>query len=66
MLQENVGMDGQRKSVKHSAEKTTKNDPKTALSVLYASFMRPLRLLYDFASNPTPRTFHLQRYKKGS
>ena len=58
-LLENVGVDGQRKSVKHSAEKTTENDrkrPKTTendrkrpQNVLTASLLRPYRLLTDFA-----------------
>ena len=40
-------------------KKIAENKPKTALGVLYASFMRPLRLLYDSAASPTPRTFQL-------
>ena len=48
---ENVGVDGQRKSVKHSAEKrpkTTENDQKRPQNVFTASLLRPYRLLTDF------------------
>ena len=44
-LLENVGVDGQQKSVKHSAEKR----PKTSENDLTASSLRPYRLLTDFS-----------------
>ncbi len=61
---ENVGEDGQRKSVKHSAEKTTKNDrkrPKTTENDHKTSLLRPYCVLTGclliLPSSPTPRTF---------
>lgn len=46
---ENVGEDGQRKSVKHSAEKTTKNDrkrPKTTAKRLHCVLTASLPVAY--------------------
>ena len=46
---ENVGEDGQRKSVKHSAEKTTKNDrkrPKTTTKRPYCVLTASLPVAY--------------------
>ena len=72
-LLENVGMDGQQKSVKHSVGKTTENDrkrPKTTKNDHKTSSLRPYCVLTGclliLPSNPTPRTFHLWRYKKGA
>ena len=65
-LLENVGVDGQRESVKHSAEKTTENDrkrPKTTKNDRKTSSLRPYCVLTGCLlispSSPTPRTFHL-------
>ena len=60
MLQENVGMDGQRKSVKHSAEKRLKMTQKQPL----ACSMRPLCVLYgcSMISHPV-RHLELSIYK---
>lgn len=73
-LLENVGMDGQRKSVKHSAgkttendrkrPKTTKNDQKRPQNVLTASLLRPYRLLTDFAIQSNTSNFPLIKVRK--
>jgi len=68
-----VSVDGQRNSVKHSAEKTTENDqkrPKTTENDRKTSSLRPYCVLTGCLlippSNPTPRTFRLWRYEKGA
>lgn len=48
-LLENVGMDGQRKSVKHSAEKTNENDrkrPKTTAKRIHCVLTASLPVAY--------------------
>ena len=59
-----MGADGQRESVKHSAEKNdrkrpkmTKNDQKRPKNVFTASLLRPYRLLTDFAIHSDTSNF---------
>ena len=61
-LQENVGEDRQQKSWNIPSKNGQKND----FSEAYAKLTRSLRLVYDSTASPTPRTFHLRRYKKGA
>ena len=44
--------------------KTRYKCPEFRKNEAYAYFTDILRLFYDSASNPTPRTFRLRRYKK--
>ena len=63
-LLENVGVDGQRKSVKHSAEKTTENDRKRPQNVFTASLLRPYRLLTDFTIQSDTSNFPPMKVQK--
>ena len=63
-LLENVGVDGQRESVKHSAEKTTENDrkrPKTTVKRLHCVLTASLPVAYWFR-HPV-RHLELSTYK---
>lgn len=63
-LLENVGMDGQRKFVKHSAGKTTENDRKRPQNVFTASSLRPYRLLTDFTIQSDTSNFPPMKVQK--
>ena len=52
------GCDGQPKIRETFGMETTENDRKRPQNVFTASLLRPYRLLTDFASSPTPQTFH--------
>ena len=66
MLQENVGEDGVGFRETFSRKKRLKTDEKRVKMCLLRLYFVFTSCLLIPCSNQTPRTFHLQRYKKGA